>query len=213
MGSVSRIGFGILVYLALMQVTTATEVKINEDLDKIVVDVMGVPFTIERNQNTQNRLNNSYTKTSRPCPPFCVQPFVVAPGVKTIGELELIAFLKKDMAENSGLLVDARMPKWYKQGTIPGALNIPFSIFSKENGDTYINKLLPLLGAQKGEKGWNFDHAKRIVIFDNGPWCQQGRLAIENLLKLGYPSEKILYYRGGVQYWQILGFTMMKPQV
>ncbi len=177
------------------------------------MDVMGAPVTIERNQDTHHRLKNSYTKTSRPCPPFCVQPFEAVPGMTTVGELELIRFMKEDVSTNRGVLIDARMPKWYKQGTIPGAVNIPFSIFSKANGNRYIDKLLPLLGAEKIAGGWNFEHAQRMVVFDNGPWCQQGNLAIQNLLKLGYPKSKILYYRGGMQYWQVLGFTTLKPKM
>ena len=190
----------------------AEAVRIDPRLEKIVVDVMGSPVTIQRNPDTRHRLNNSYTRTSRPCPPFCIQPFVAAEGVATIGELELVRFMQQDVAQNQGVLVDARMPKWYKEGTIPGAVNIPFSIFSKEHGDQYIDKLLPLLGAQKSAGEWNFARAQKMVIFDNGPWCQQAGLAIKNLLALGYPPEKILYYRGGMQYWQILGFTTLKPQ-
>ena len=51
-----------------------------------------------------------------------------------------------------------------------------------------------------------------ILIFDNGPWCQQGVRAMKNLVHLGYPKSKIKYYRGGIQYWQILGLTTIKPQ-
>jgi rhodanese-related sulfurtransferase len=159
-----------------------------------------------------HRLNNSYMKTSRPCPPFCIQPFVSAKDVKTIGELELVRFMQQEISRNTGVLVDACMPKWYRQGTIPGSVNIPFSIFSKSHGDQYINKLFPLLAAQKAGGTWDFSQAQTLVVFDNGPWCQQANLSIKNLLKLAYPADKILYYRGGMQYWQILGFTTLKPQ-
>ncbi len=194
------------------QQDTKPEIKIDKELKSFVVDIMGKPFKVERNQNPEHRLKNSYTKTSRPCPPFCVQPFTPVKGIKTIGELELIKFMQEDMSENRGILVDARMPKWYKRGTIPGAINIPFSIFSKENGEVYIDKILPLLGAVKKGKKWDFSKAQRMVIFDNGPWCQQASLAISNLVKLGYPKEKIEYYRGGMQYWQLLGFNTYKPK-
>jgi len=205
------VSLGMVIFLT--QYAVSGDVKIDQQTDKLVVDVMGVPVTVERNQNTHHRLQNSYTKTSRPCPPFCVQPFEAVPGLQTIGELELIRFMREDVSSNRGVLIDARMPKWYKQGTIPGAVNIPFSIFSKANGDRYINKLLPLLNAEKDANGWRFDHVQKMVVFDNGPWCQQANLAIRNLLKLGYPKKKILYYRGGMQYWQILGFTTLKPKI
>jgi rhodanese-related sulfurtransferase len=191
---------------------TAEEVKIDKELNSFVVDVMGKPFKVERVQNPQHRLSNSYTKTSRPCPPFCIQPFEPVKGVKTIGEVELVKFMQTDMSNNKGILVDARMPKWFVTGTIPGAVNIPFSIFSKRNGGIYIDKILPLLGAEKINGKWNFKNAQKMVIFDNGPWCQQAFFAISNLVKLGYPKDKIEYYRGGMQYWQILGFSTFKPK-
>ena len=202
---------GIMVVLG-SGILMAEAVKIDPKLERFVVDVMGDPVTVERNPDTHHRLSNSYTRTSRPCPPFCIQPFEAANGVETIGELELIRFMRDEVAHNRGVLMDARMPKWYRQGTIPGAVNIPFSIFSKKHGDQYIDKLLPLLGAEKRNGKWDFTHAQKLAIFDNGPWCQQANLAIQNLIKLGYPKEKILYYRGGMQYWQILGLTTLKPK-
>jgi rhodanese-related sulfurtransferase len=211
-----RISFGslsVLVWVVLLgSGAWANDVKIDTELEHFVMDVMGAPVKIERNPDTMHRLNNSYTKTSRPCPPFCIQPFESVKGVETIGELELVRFMQQEVSQNSGVLVDARMPKWYRQGTIPGSVNIPFSIFSKSHGDQYTNKLFPLLGAQKATGAWDFSQAQTLAIFDNGPWCQQANLAIKNLLKLGYPTAKILYYRGGMQYWQILGFTTLKPQ-
>ncbi|MGD8570515.1 MAG: rhodanese-like domain-containing protein, partial [Gammaproteobacteria bacterium] len=39
----------------------------------------------------------------------------------------------------------------------------------------------------------------------------QSPTAIKNLLALGYPAEKIYYYRGGMQAWQSLGMTVYKP--
>jgi len=30
--------------------------------------------TVQRIQDTNNRLTDDYAKTSRPCPPFCIQP-------------------------------------------------------------------------------------------------------------------------------------------
>jgi hypothetical protein len=42
-------------------------------------------------------------------------------------------------------------------------------------------------------------------------WCGQSPHAIKNLLALGYPAEKIYYYRGGMQAWQSLGLTVHTP--
>ncbi len=188
------------------------KVKITEDLSYVDVDVMGEPVRIDRIQDTKHRLKNSYTKTSRPCPPFCVQPFEPIKGIETYGELELLDFLKKEVSNNTGVLVDARLPKWYNEGTIPGAINLPFSILNPKTSKEYLEKVLPILGAVKKGDKWDFSNAQKLVVFDNGPWCQQGVRAMEHLLELGYPKDKIKYYRGGMQYWQILGFKVLNSK-
>ena len=186
------------------------KVKIDENLSYVDVDVMGEPVRIERIQDTKHKLKNSYTKTSRPCPPFCIQPFEPIKGIETIGEIELLKFLENEVSNNEGVLVDARLPKWYKEGTIPGAINLPFSILNPKTSKEYLEKVLPILGAKKKGDKWDFSNAQKLVVFDNGPWCQQGVRAMEHLLEAGYPKDKIKYYRGGMQYWQILGFKMIK---
>ena len=52
---------------------------------------------IERIQDTSYKLNNSFTKTSRPCPPFCIQPIQLHPDIKTMGEVELLIFLDTEV--------------------------------------------------------------------------------------------------------------------
>jgi rhodanese-related sulfurtransferase len=205
---------GNLMALSLLIVPlSATEVNIQKGVPYVDVDVDGKSVRIERIQDTKHKLTNSYSKTSRPAPPFSIQPFQPIKGIETVSELDVIDFLKNKVAENKGLLLDARMPKWNKAGTIPGATNIPFSILASTKGENeYIEKIFGLLGVNKEKNGWNFDNARMLLIFDNGPWCQQGVRAMKNLLKLGYPKSKMLYYRGGMQYWQILGFTTIIPK-
>jgi len=186
------------------------KVKITPNISKVDVDVMGEVVTIKRIQDTNHKLKNSYAKTSRPCPPFCIQPFQPIKGIKTIGELELLKFLENEVSNNTGVLVDARLPKWYKEGTIPGAINIPFPILNPKS--QYVDQVLPLLGAKKVNGKWDFTNAQKLVIFDNGPWSQQGTRAMVHLVELGYPKDKIYYYRGGMQYWQILGLTVLHPK-
>ncbi len=93
------------------------------------VDVMhrGRKITIMRNQNQNNTVNPDFAKTSRKCPPFCVQPGELAPGVTTIGELEVLHFLKQiSSGDASIMVVDSRTPDWVEKGTIPGTVNIPW---------------------------------------------------------------------------------------
>lgn len=191
---------------------TALEVNLTKNLPYVDVDVDGKSMKIKRIQDTKHKLHNSYTKTSRPCPPFCIQKIEPIQGIETVSEVDVINFLKNKVQTNTGLLVDARLPQWYIQGTIPGALNVPFSVLSVSLGSKYIDQMLELFGATKKDGKWNFSDAMELLVFDNGPWCQQAVAAMKNLVKLGYPKSKIKYYRGGMQYWQILGITLLKPQ-
>lgn len=190
----------------------AVEVNIKEGLPYVDVDVNGKSVRIQRIQDVNNKLTNSYTKTSRPAPPFSIQPFEPIEGIETVSELDVIDFIKNNLSNNKGLLIDARMPKWYNAGTIPGSVNIPFSILSPHDSNPYIDQIFTLFGAKKKNQSWDFKDTETLLIFDNGPWCQQGVHAMQNLVKLGYPKSKILYYRDGMQYWQILGLSTMLPK-
>ena len=190
----------------------ALEVNLTKDIPYVDIDVDGKTVRIQRIQDTKHKLKNSYTKTSRPCPPFCVQKMEPIPGIHTVSEIDVINFIKNKVQNNEGLLVDARLPGWYAQGTIPGALNIPFSVLSISLGSQYIDQMLELFGAEKKNGKWDFSNTLDLLLFDNGPWCQQAVAAMKNLIKLGYPKDKIKYYRGGMQYWQILGINILKPK-
>ncbi len=203
---------GILLLSLLTSSLSAVEVNIKKGVAYVDVDIDGKPFRIQRIQNTKHKLTNSYSKTSRPAPPFSIQPFQPIKGIETVSELDVIDFLQNKVAKNQGLLLDARMPKWNRAGTIPGSTNIPFSILASKGDNKYINKIFALLGVEKKGESWIFDNAQMLLIFDNGPWCQQGVRAMQNLIKLGYPKTKMLYYRGGMQYWQILGLSTIVPK-
>ena len=166
---------------------------------------------IERIQDTSYKLNNSFTKTSRPCPPFCIQPIQLHPDIKTMGEVELLIFLDTEVKKNKGLLVDARMPAWYEKGTIPGSVNIPFTILSDGLKSQHAQKIVKLLGAKKIKDKWDFSNVKKLLLFCNGPWCSQSHFAINGLLESGYPSDQLYWYRGGMQSWQLLGLTTVIP--
>ena len=88
----------------------------------------GKLVTIQRVQDNKNNVDASFAKTSRPCPPFCIQPISLAPGVETIGENEMIDYLEKMTAgDDSVLVVDSRTPNWVERGQIPGAVNVPWT--------------------------------------------------------------------------------------
>ncbi len=173
----------------------------------------GVEFhVIERDQNNEAVIPDSFAKTSRPCPPFCVQPMVVAEGVSTFGELELLDFLENKVQDGNGALIDARLESWYQGGTIPGSINLAFNLFENPETNPFLVPVLQLFGGVLGDDGtWDFSDAKELALFCNGPWCGQSPRAIRNLLSVGYPPEKLNYYRGGMQAWLALGISVHVP--
>jgi rhodanese-related sulfurtransferase len=150
---------------------------------------------IERIQDTKHEISGEWALTSRSCPPFCIQPNSPAEGVTTIGELELIEMIQDPEA----VLVDSRTPDWFEGGTIPGAINIPY---------TYILDELAQLGCELDFDGWDCTEAKTVALFCNGVWCGQSPTAIRNMVNAGYPADRIYYYRGGMQVWRLLGLTV-----
>jgi rhodanese-related sulfurtransferase len=186
-------------------------VRITRDLPSLDVMHNGKMITIIRNQDQKNTVNPSYAMTSRECPPFCIQPSTLAPGVETIGEVEMLDYLAHMSAgDNSVLVVDSRTPDWVKKGTIPGSVNIPWTSLSlDEDADpTSIREIMEdRFGVNYQDGLWDYTNAKTLVMFCNGIWCGQSPNNILNLLKFGYPPHKIKWYRGGMQDWEILGLT------
>ncbi|HFS85467.1 MAG TPA: rhodanese-like domain-containing protein, partial [Epsilonproteobacteria bacterium] len=151
-------------------------------------------------------LTNTFALTSRPSPPFFIEPFEVSSKVETYGELELLDFV----SGGKGLFIDARLENWYQKSAIPGAVNMPFKLFLSPSLKR--DEILTTLGGRKlGAENWDFSNAKAILLYCNGAWCGQSPTAIKALIDLGYPEEKMKYYRGGMQAWQLLGLTTIVP--
>lgn len=188
----------------------AQDVGITPDYPSASFEINGQTIVIERNQDQAAVIDPSFAKTSRACPPFCIHPMSGGEGVETVGEIELIKFMEDYVEQGAGLLVDSRIPSWYQKGTIPGAVNIPFTAVEPTN--EYRDEILKALGAVKKTDSWNFSNAIDLLMFCNGPWCDQSPRAIQNLLEVGYPAEKIRYYRGGMQLWLLLGLSTVNSQ-
>jgi rhodanese-related sulfurtransferase len=201
------------VLLLLPVLALAAEVNITPTLEAVEVMHGGVKVRIERNQDTSNEINPNFAKTSRKCPPFCIQPGTLAPGVETIAVLELLDFLQRASRGEPVIVVDSRTADWVSLGTIPGSVNISWEKLHIGYSDplTVQDILEKRFGARQIEGFWNFEDAKTVVLFCNGPWCGQSPLNIKGLLKIGYPAHKLKWYRGGMQDWESLGFTTVKP--
>ncbi len=207
----------------------ALDVNISKNVPYVDIDYKKNIIRLQRNQDAKHTLKGGFAKTSRNCPPFCIQPMAVSPGIVTVGELEVVDFLAKDVKNNTGILIDARTSGWHKKGTIPGSINIPFTIFGMDETDPELVDALNRLGVKQKStssdddsfwswssdedknSNWDFSNAKDVVLWCNGMWCGQSPRAIKSLLKHGYPASKIKYFRGGMQTWLILGLTVVKP--
>ncbi len=199
-----------ILFLLVCSTLYASEIKVEIAPGMPYVDVtddQGKHYRIMREQRPGTYLTNTYALTSRPSPPFFVQPFRPIPGVETYGELELLDFIKN----KKGIFIDARLPNWYYKSAIPTAVNIPFKLFLKDTPKR--EKILKMLGVTYDKNGhYDFSNAKTLLFYCNGIWCGQSPTAIKALHKLGYPAKKMKYYRGGMQAWQLLGLTTIVPK-
>ena len=112
-----------------------------------------------------------------------IQPIALAPGVRTVGELEVIEHVRAGLP-----LVDSRLPRYHAAATIPGAVSIPHT--------------------EAVERIAELDPSVPTVFFCNGPQCSATPQAVRALLAAGYPPEAILYYRGGMHDWITLGLPV-----
>ena len=112
-----------------------------------------------------------------------IMPMQLAPGVRTVGELDVLAHIEAGLP-----LIDTRLPQYLAQGTIPSARAIPH---------TQIAERLP-----------EFDPESDTILFCNGPQCAATPDAIRRLLDAGHPPERLLYYRGGIHDWVTLGLPL-----
>ncbi|TNF17767.1 MAG: rhodanese-like domain-containing protein [Rhodobacteraceae bacterium] len=182
--------------IAAAPVLAQEPVHIRPDLPSVTVDTPTGPVEISRNQDPQAQVSGEWARTSRPCPPFCVQPMSPADGVRTIGELELLEMLQDPEA----VVIDSRTADWFAGGSIPGAINLPWDRMAER---------LDQVGCELDFDGYICGEAvPEIALFCNGPWCGQSPTAIRRIIEAGYPAEKISYYRGGMQIWRLLGFTV-----
>ena len=112
-----------------------------------------------------------------------IRPMVLAPGVRTVGELEVIAHIARGLP-----LVDCRLPAYLADGTIPGAVAIPHTELAQRLDEV--------------------DRDVDTVLFCNGPQCAATPDAIQTLLAAGHPAARLLYYRGGLHDWLTLGLPL-----
>ena len=112
-----------------------------------------------------------------------IQPLVLADGVRTVGELELI-----DLVREGAALIDTRVLDSRWGVTLPGAISIPHTEIVERQAD------LPTDGV--------------AILFCNGPQCGQTPEGVHALLAVGHAPDRIAYYRGGMHDWITLALPV-----
>jgi rhodanese-related sulfurtransferase len=105
-----------------------------------------------------------------------LQRLQAAPGVRTVGELELV-----DLVDQGAVLVDCRTRGSFGGRTLPGSVLLPHDEIVERRAELDTDGL--------------------SILFCNGPQCPQSPGAIRRLLESGYPAEALAYYRGGLHDW------------
>jgi rhodanese-related sulfurtransferase len=152
----------------------------------------------------------TFSAAATECGALCIAPMQAAEGVGTLGEAEVLAFLVTEVAGNAGLMVDARMPQDRALGFIPGSVSLPQETLADSN--PFRDDILRALGGRDLDGTFNFADARALLVYDTGPTSDDAGRLIASLLALGYPAGKLRYYRGGMQVWSLLGFSIETGQ-
>ncbi len=189
--------FLMAVFLVAATTAGADPVRIAPDMMSVTVETPGGPVEIMRDQDTDAVITGDFARIARPCPSFCIQPMIPAPGVTPVGELEMLGFLN----DPEVMVIDGRVRPDYEGGAIPGAVNVPYTEAADRLGE---------LGCEPDFDGWicDGDGVKSAALYCNGPWCGQSPTAARRMIEAGFPAEKVYYYRAGMQGWRMLGLTV-----
>jgi len=103
--------------------------------------------------------------------------------------------LRKVLETGSAVVFDARSPREFASGHLPGALNV-----AGKQGlppSQYTSDIREVERAVKGNK------AQPIVLYCNGPYCGRSKRLADDLLAAGYSN--VRRYQLGMPVWRALG--------
>jgi rhodanese-related sulfurtransferase len=140
-----------------------------------------------------------------------ISPMKFSDKVETVGEVEVLQFIEDAKSNKNMLLVDSRTENWFYHETIPSAFNVPYLYLKQSQYPDEFEEYLGYLGVKKVDGKYDFTNAKELLLFCNGAWCGQSPESMKYLTAIGYPEEKMKWYRGGMQSWLSLGMPVVKP--
>lgn len=111
---------------------------------------------------------------------------------KLIKYEELAALVETGPAKGNFTLIDSRPLPRFQEGTIPGAIHLPFIGFDK------FAHLLPK------------DKSQRVIFFCGGITCTLSPNSLLKAQKMGYTNLNV--YREGVPEWQTRSYAVTTPQ-
>ncbi|MGB2130568.1 MAG: rhodanese-like domain-containing protein [Marinobacterium sp.] len=186
-------------------VVAQADVMIAPGLASFTVTHDGKPVEIYRIQDEKHSIHPLYATTARGMPQ-AMHPFAPHP-VETLGEREFVEYMMRAEKDQQVMIVDTRTIGWHVRLTIPGAKSYPYTMMDDAADRDWA---LDDFGVTKTDKGeYDFSGARTLAMFCNGYWCGQTPAMIRKLLEIGYPAEKLKYYRGGMQAWTSLGLTVV----
>ena len=192
--------------LSTLGLTTGLTAQEDGQLTNVSFVLNGQERSFSQSQAVDAAAVAALFQPATPCDGICLAPMIAAEGVVTVGEREVIAFVTDVVANGEGLLIDGREPEARDIGAIISSVNLPGSLLGEDN--PFRNDILLALGAREFEGIFNFADAMPLMVFDAGPASYDAVGLIQTLVSLGYPEEKIQYYRGGMQVWAALGLNM-----
>lgn len=215
--------------ISLGGVIDSPPAQVNHSTDCVEVLHDGIPVYIHYNIDIDHALNHALFGSLPQCPAYCVGPVQKDLGVSRIDEHGIFEFMKNRLSEGTGALIDTRRSELHIKGTIPGAINIPYTVFHLRSDSAELEAVLNGLGVERingvvaasggGGKGSalavtdhyerDYDFAKELVVWGAGPMDSAASLAVTGLLGLGYPAGKISYYHGGLQFWRAFGLNVV----
>jgi len=103
------------------------------------------------------------------------------PPDKVVKYADVLALVEQGPAKADAVLIDSRPLPRFQEGTIPGAINLPYPAFDK-----FVDRLPK-------------DKAKRIVFFCQGVTCMMSPNSLRRAEGMGYTNAKV--YPEGVPEW------------
>jgi rhodanese-related sulfurtransferase len=94
------------------------------------------------------------------------------------------------------IIIDVRDEKSYKDGHIPGAINLPYDKYQTFSGDQ--------------EKFKELDHDRFTYVYCYDLYCNLSQKAALKFAKLGYPVKEI---KGGFEAWKQKGYNVVTLNV